>query len=93
MHFIGLILQNLHHFSDENVMNAISQHWYFKAPLFHYKTLFMTPLLALQSHYLTGRLRLKSSSKMIDLDTPVSLKHPWTCLERFYCRFLLCSEM
>ena len=38
----------------------------------------MTPLLALQSHYLslslTGRLRLKSSSKclLIDLDTPLS---------------------
>ena len=36
----------------------------------------MTPLLALQSHYLTGRLRLKSSSKclLIDLDTPLSLR-------------------
>ena len=34
----------------------------------------MTPLLALQSHYLTGCLRLKSSSKclLIDLDTPLS---------------------
>lgn len=34
----------------------------------------MTTLLALQSHYLTGRRRLKSSSKclLIDLDTPLS---------------------
>ena len=34
----------------------------------------MTPLLALQSHYLTGRLRLKSSPKclLIDLDTALS---------------------
>ena len=34
----------------------------------------MTPLLALQIHYPTGRLRLKSSSKcvLIDLDTPLS---------------------
>ena len=37
---------------------------------------FMTLLLALQSHYLTGRPRLKSSSKclLIDLDTPLSLR-------------------
>ena len=36
----------------------------------------MTPLLALQSHYLTGRLRLKSSSKclLIDFDTPLSTR-------------------
>ena len=34
----------------------------------------MTPLLALQSRYLAGRLRLKSSSKclLLDLDTPLS---------------------
>ena len=34
----------------------------------------MTPLLALQSHYLTRLLRFKSSSKcvLIDLDTPLS---------------------
>ena len=33
----------------------------------------MTPLLALQSHYMTGCLRLKSRLKclLIDLDTPL----------------------
>ena len=41
----------------------------------------MTPLLALQSHYLTGRLHLKSSSEClwIDLATPLS---PSWCLVR-----------
>ena len=40
MHFINAILQNSYlNNVDVNLMHAILQHCYFKAPLFHYKTL------------------------------------------------------